>query len=569
MLRDPAYLLWLLAACGAAAALFIRAAGRRRALTALLGDEGTLARLIPPEAPARRRLKAVLQVTALALLFLALAGPQWGVELVTTRASTRHVIVLVDVSYSMTAQDVKPNRMAKAKSELSLLLERLRGDGVGVMAFAGQPFLLSPVTPDIDAAKQLLGTLEVGVVPEPGTAIGRALRAALACLQRYQGGKAIVLLTDGEDHRTDPLGAADAAAAAGVRVFSIGIGSPEGEPLPMKDAASGAMSGYKKDKSGATIISRLGEETLREMASRTKGAYYRATASEDEVAEIAKQISELDRSLGTEGSSQRYKNRFLYPLAAALLLLLLELLLPATEAAPSRRPLARAAGAAALLALLLPAGRAEALGREAALRKGNKLYDARRYEEAMARYKEAAKPGDVRPFFNSADALYQLEAYDEAGDSFQALTDPKLPKQLRSRAFYNQGNSLMKQQRYAEAVTAYRQAVTLAPDDADARHNLAAALKFRKEPPPKKKPDDKKDPDKKDQDKKDPKDQPKGGAGQDPPPRPEPKTRPQDRMSKEDAQRLLRSADEKEKAAQRQRQNVPQPSKAPPPVEDW
>jgi Ca-activated chloride channel family protein len=531
MFRHPLYLLWMLPALGAAAALFLWAAKRRRALSAALGREETLRRLIPPEAAARRWAKAWLRLAGLALLFIALAGPQWGVERVSTQSVARNVILAVDVSASMAAEDVKPNRLEKAKTELALLLDGLKGERVGILAFAGRAEMLCPITHDIEAAKQVLRALEVGAVPEPGTAVGSALREATAQLARYPGGRAVVLLTDGEDHRTDPLGAAEEAAKAGIRVLAVGIGSPEGVPLPLRDPGTNEVTGYKKDLSGGTVISRLGEKALAAVAARTGGAYYRATPGEEESSEILKAVAGLAAAEGLASSSNRYKNRFAYPLAAALVLLLAELLLPALPAR-GQRPLA----AAGLLILLTSA--AQAAGSESALRRGNRLYQKEDYHGALESYLKAAKPGDPRPVFNAGDTLYRLEDYGAAAESFQALTSSAAPRDVRAAAGYNLGNSLMRQDKAAEAVDALRAAVTLDPSDAEARHNLALALKALRQPPKKQKNDGKKDKDKQDQ-----------KDSKEPAPKTQnPQARPEDRLSREDAERILRAVKEKEKA---------------------
>ncbi|MCX5796352.1 MAG: VWA domain-containing protein [Elusimicrobia bacterium] len=557
-MRNPLYLLWMALAVGAAAALHFWAAARRRAIAQALGDPGLLSRLIPAETAARRRLQGVLLLSGLAFLFVALAGPQWGVELVTTRSDARQVFIAVDTSLSMTAEDVSPNRLEKAKRELAQLLAALQGDRVGVIAFAGEAGIFCPLTTDVEAAKQILSGISVGSIPVPGTAIGTAVRLGAGVLQRYPGGKALVLLTDGEDHNTDPSGAAAEAAAAGVRIYAIGIGTAEGNPLPIKEEGSGALTGYKKDRKGATVISRLGEKTLVDMAARTGGAYYRASPAEDEVADIARRIADLEKSQGVSGASQHYRNRFLFPLAAGFLLLLAELLVPL------RRMPAAGKSTALLLLCLLPAS-AHAAGSESDLRAGNRLYQKREFQEALGRYRAAQRAGDPRPEFNAGDALYRLEDFDTASQKFKRLAeDPKAAREARAAAYYNLGDVLVRKQDYAGAVAAFRKAVVLAPQDRDSKENLAVALRLLKHPPPPQKkcdkPNPKKDDQKDQQDKKD-----KGKNDSQPPP---PAPRPQDQMSKDDAQGIMRSVAEKEKAAKSRLQQI-SPQKRPPPEEDW
>jgi Ca-activated chloride channel family protein len=569
MFQQPLYLLLALPLAGAAWAAYAWGAARRRRLTARLGDEPTLARLLRPEAAGRRRLQAALRLSALLMLAAALAGPQWGVEAVETTSANRDVIIAVDVSLSMLAEDVKPSRLERAKQELALLIDELKGARVGVIAFAGEPVVVCPLTTDTAAAKQLLRAVEPGMVPVPGTAIGKSIRRAGELLSRYPGRRSIVLLTDGEDHKSDPLGAAEEAAAEGIQIHTIGIGSPEGEPIPLK-GDDGRVEGYKKDKRGATVVSRLGERDLSAIADKTGGAYFRATPGAAEASEIAKRTAGGAAAEGeSKGTARRYRNHFMIPLALAFLLLLLEAAVPETSG-PAGAPAPSRQAALLLLPLLLPClcRPASAATAEGALRKGNALYDEQKYEPALEQYSRAAarSPKDARPVFNAGDALFRLEQYDKAGEAFKAVAESGASAGSRSAAYYNLGNSFFARQQYKDAVEAYRRAVALSPADDDARRNLAVALRRLKNPPPKRK----QNPKDKDQNKKDqqqPKPQPQDQKDQAGRPPQQPKTRPQDQLSKEDAERIMRAVSERERAARRPLQKAP--IKRPETEEDW
>lgn len=562
MFRNPAWLLGVFALPAAALALYALARRRRKAVAAALGDLATVARLAPPELGARRSARALLRAAGLGLVALALAGPQWGVELLPADSKARSVVVAVDVSASMAAEDVRPSRLDKAKEQLAVLIDALPGDRIGVVAFAGEAALVCPVTSDHEAAKQLLRSLQPGLIPTPGTAIGKAIRTAAASLSRYGGGKAVVVISDGEDHKTDPSGAADEAASQEVRVFGIGVGTPEGGPIPIKDDA-GNLQGYKKDKKGSTVISKLGEATLADAARRGSGAYYRATASGDEAAAVAEQIRALERGSGGPGGGAAFKNRFLLPLWTAFLLLLAELVVRERAGGWKRLRTALTAGAVALA----PAA-ARAAGAEGELRRGNRSYDAGRYEEALDHYEKASRaaPRDPRPAFNAGAALYRLDKHDTASEAFGAVAGAGVPPALKAAALYNQGNALFSEQKYKEAVDAYRKSLALSPGDEAARHNLAVALRFLKNPQqqPQQKP-------KGGQDKKQPPQPQKpenGGEGRQKPG--EPKTRPRDQLSKEDAERVLRAVGENEKSrAGKQVQLGKEPPKKSDVEEDW
>lgn len=552
MFKNPFWLALAIPAILATLGLSSWAASRRTKVSEALGRSHTLAR--SREDPSRLRSWSLrLRLAGLALLLGALAGPQWGVELLETRASLRQAIVAVDVSLSMRAQDVKPSRLDRAKESLSLLLDQLRGERVGVVAFAGESHTVCPLTHDIDAAKQMLGALEVGAVPTPGTAIGSAIRTGAAMIGRYTGTKTVVLLTDGEDHGSDPLGAAREAAASGVRVFAIGIGSPEGEPIPMEGG------GYKKESRGSTVISRLDEGTLARVAESTGGNYFRSSPGMDEIVQIAAKIKAGGAAAGLTGTAARWRNRYPWPLALAFLLLALEMALPIL---PNPRR-TKTGAAVAVLLLATPFARAATI--ESTLREGNKQYGAGRFDEALDSYGRASgrKPADPRPMFNAGDALYRLERDSEAASAFDAASRQRqAPRELRADALYNLGNARARQGDYAQAAESYRKALGLAPDDPDARHNLVVALSRLKNPPRQKNDkNDRKNPPK-------PDDKNKGdgqeGQGSTPPQT----TRPRDALSREDAERVLRAVADREKAP-KARAARGDPRRRPPTGEDW
>ena len=461
----------------------------------------------------------------------------------------------------MQTSDVKPSRLERAKASLSLLLDQLKEDRVGVVAFAGDAQVVCPLTSDVEAAKELLGALEVGAVPTPGTSIGGALRLATAMIGRYPGSKTVVLLTDGEDHRSDPLGAAKEAAASGVRVFTVGIGTPEGEPIPLEGG------GYKKNARGSTVVSRLGEETLASVAAAAGGEYARSSPGQDEIAGIAAKIKAGDAAQGLAGTAARWRDRYAWPLGLAFALLLLETALSLVPPGP--------AAAGCVLALLAASSpRAGAATFEGRLRDANKTYDRQDYENALEQYGDASgrRPADPRPVFNAGDALYRLDRDTDAAGAFDSVASRRdAPAALRAAALYNLGNSRYQLGDYAEAADAYRGALALAPGDADARRNLVIAMNRRKNPPQRKK-KDKNDPDKKNPPPDPPKDKNDksgggGGGGQS-------KPRPQDSLTREDADRVMRAVAEREKAERKQAPPAAAYGRKPPPPkppseEDW
>jgi Ca-activated chloride channel family protein len=234
----------------------------------------------------------------------------------------------VDCSLSMQAEDFAPNRMAHAKLILGQLIDRLSGSRIGILAFAGQAYVICPLTVDENAAKDVLETIDVGTVPIPGTVIGDAIRVAIKGLKAGEAqNRVLILLTDGEDHNSDPKGAAKEAAKVGLKIFPIGIGSPQGEPIPVLDE-QGRRAGYKRDKKGEVVLSRLDEATLMTLARETGGQYLRASMTGDEVDQLSKILDTLQQGDQKTKLFNRYENRYQWPLALGLILLLISLMIP-------------------------------------------------------------------------------------------------------------------------------------------------------------------------------------------------------------------------------------------------
>lgn len=302
---------------------------RRRAKSfATLGQASTIERMLPAGLRQRRAWAARLQIAGLLCVVVALAGPLIGAKLVEYKQKGLDVFIAVDCSLSMQAEDFKPSRMAHAKLILGQLIDRLAGSRIGLIAFAGQAYVQCPLTVDDGAARDILETIDTNTVPIPGTVVGEAIRVALKGLQAGEGHqRVLVLLTDGEDHKSDPQGAAKDAAAAGLKIFPIGIGSAQGEPIPLLDG-QGNRTGYKRDKKGEVVLSRMDEATLLEIARVTDGHYLRASSTGDEVDELVRRLDTLQQGDQKSKMFNRFENRYQWPLALGLLLLLLSVAIP-------------------------------------------------------------------------------------------------------------------------------------------------------------------------------------------------------------------------------------------------
>lgn len=320
-------LLWIVPALVVLAGLGLAARRRRRRAWA---DAELWGRLAPAASGFRRGLRTALVLAAAGFALLAAARPQVGARLVQVERQGVNVLVALDVSLSMEASDVLPSRLQRSKAEIRELFDRLQGNRVGILLFAGRPFLLTPLTVDVAAANLFLDAVDVDVLPDPGTNLEEALAGALRALEDAgpeTAGSLVVLFTDGEGHEGDPQAAARRLADAGIPVLTVGVGTPNGEPIPVFDE-QGRLAGYKKDRSGDVVLSRLDEDTLREIASITGGTYFPATLEGREVDEIADLVDRMER--GELGGSirRRVDERFQVPATLAAIFLVLAVLVP-------------------------------------------------------------------------------------------------------------------------------------------------------------------------------------------------------------------------------------------------
>jgi Ca-activated chloride channel family protein len=280
-------------------------------------------KLIPAVQKGRQKLKAFLLITAIFFLIIALVRPKWGFHWEDIKRVGIDIIVAVDVSKSMLAEDVKPNRLERAKREVYDLCRMLDGDRIGLIAFAGTSFVQCPLTLDYGAFRMFLDYLDPDLIPTPGTAIGDAIvRATESFSRRERTSKALIIITDGEDHGSDPLEAGKAAKKEGVRIFTIGIGKDSGTPIPAGDGSGG----FLKDQQGNLVLSKLDETTLQKIALETGGSYVRSVTGDMDLEKIY--LTEIKGSIEQKElrstRKKRWEDRFQWFMFAGLLLLLAE-----------------------------------------------------------------------------------------------------------------------------------------------------------------------------------------------------------------------------------------------------
>jgi len=306
---------------------FVVVSARKKKDLDIFGDDALVKKLSFSKSGSRERAGKILLVVIAGFLILSLARPQIGTRLTMSKRRGVDIIIAIDTSSSMMARDIKPSRIEKAKMEVASFINKLKGDRVGILTFEGDSFVQCPLTLDYNAANMFLSLIEPGMMPKPGTALGKAIdMASRSFVKKQRKYKVLVILTDGEDHDTDPIKAAKETKEQGIVIYTIGIGTGKGEPIPVLDE-KGNISGYKKDKEGAVVMSKLDEETLRRIALVTGGRYYHATPAEFELDKIYDEISNMDKKELSDRLFTRYEERFQYFLAIALILLCVEFLL--------------------------------------------------------------------------------------------------------------------------------------------------------------------------------------------------------------------------------------------------
>lgn len=325
LFNSPSIFIYMIFTAALLGALWYLGAARGEKIKRALFSAENYVKLVPQELKFRRRLKDILFLSGLFFFFLALAGPQWGREKVDVEASYSQAVIAVDVSLSMLAEDVKPNRMAGAKTMLSMLIDNLARERVGIVAFTSKAFMQSPVTGDVDALKTLAQGLSVNMLPMPGTELAPAVNLAARMLAPYPGSKALVLVTDGEDHNPKDLQAAlKTARDNDIKIIAVGIGSVDGELIPIKE---NGVKSYKKDKNGKTVLTKLDEKSLINLASSTGGAYIKFNGAQQTAEDIYRQMLMLDKSSSLVSGGVLYKNRYQIPLFIGFVLVLSSILI--------------------------------------------------------------------------------------------------------------------------------------------------------------------------------------------------------------------------------------------------
>jgi Ca-activated chloride channel family protein len=315
---NPVYL-YLLLLLPAMILLFIINEIRKRKALKRLGDINLVSKLIPEMSGTRPLLKILLQLTAVLAGIIMLSRPQFGSKIEDVKKQGVEVIIALDVSNSMLAEDIQPDRLTRAKQAISRLVDNLNNDKIGLIVFAGDAYVQIPVTTDYVSAKMFLSTINPNMVPKQGTAIGAAISLGMRSFSPGEGkSKTMIIITDGENHENDPVKEAEDAAKAGIVIHTIGIGSTEGVPIPM---INNGRRDYLKDPEGNTVITKLDEEILKKIALSTNGNYVRASNSNIGLDQIYSDIKKMKKQDLESTMYTEYNDQFEIFAALALFLL--------------------------------------------------------------------------------------------------------------------------------------------------------------------------------------------------------------------------------------------------------
>lgn len=444
---------------------WISQAIRKGRLQQLIREKGLLAKLIAGYRPSEQFTRPLLMALVVLLAVLALARPQWGDEKKQIQRKGVDLVFLVDASLSMLAEDIKPNRLEKAKYEIEAFLKALGGDRIGMVTFAGSGFLQTPLTLDHSAFLLFLDAVQVGFLPDPGTSLAQAIRLAVRAFpQKELKYKALIVLTDGEDHGGGIDTAIEEAKAANVRIYTIGLGTEEGEPIPLKNER-GERTGFKKDRSGQMVITKLNKDFLQKISRETDAIYLPATPGEKEVEIIVKHLKAWGEQKFSEKMVVEKEDQYQVFVLLAFLLLLAEMLI-------RRRDRKASSVLGCVLAFLFFTG---FLGSSNELiEKGNDQYQQKKYQSAIENYRkvQVRKPDDPEVLYNLGTALYKTDQFQESAEDIDAAIKKVKDPGLKARSLYNYGNTQYRLGNFEAAIDAYKKALEINPDDKDAKYNL-------------------------------------------------------------------------------------------------
>ena len=542
---DPIYL-YLLAVIPVLAIIRFLTYRNQKKRLRKFGDPKLLRELMPDVSRFRPAVKFWILQGALALLIVMLARPQFGTKINNEQRVGIETIIAMDISNSMMAEDITPSRLDRSKMMVENLVDHFTNDKIGLIVFAGDAFVQLPITSDYVSAKMFLSSIDPSMMATQGTDIARAIDMATHSFTQEEGiGKAIIVITDGEDHEGGALEAAKAAKDAGMRVYVLGVGSTKGSPIPIPGTGD-----YMKDNTGNTVMSALNEEMCRQVAQAGGGAYIHVENNSAAQDQLDNELDKLAKKETTSTVYSEFDEQFQAVAILALLLLILEICI-----FDRRNPLIRRLSlfgskkkAAATVALLLVALTASAQTDRQYIREGNKQFRLGQYDKAEVSYRKAVEknPKNPQAAYNLGNALMAQKKDSAAVQQFEQSARMETNPLRKSAAYHNMGVICQTHKMYDDAIEAYKNSLRLNPNDDETRYNLVLCKHLKKKQDDKQKQnqqnkDDQKNKDDKKDDQKDQKQDKKDDKQQE-------QQKPQ--MSKDNAEQLLNAAIQNEKMTQ-------------------
>ncbi len=468
------YLLWLLALLPVVLFIYFIARYKKQKQFAKIGDAYLVNKLTEHYNKNSFVRKFLLTFFSLALILLSIANLRSNIGMQKVNRNGIDIMIAIDVSKSMLAQDVPPNRLEKAKQLLNKLIDKLSNDRVGIVVFAGKAYLQMPLTADHSAAKMYLAAATPETVPTQGTVIGDALKTCFASFNSKENKyKAVVLISDGEDHDENAIAIAEKMAQTGVIINTVGIGSPQGAPI--MDATTNEL---KKDEQGNTVVTKLNELALTEIAKKGNGNYIFYNNTDAVVSTLYSKLSTLEGRAVVDDSLVNYKSWFQILLCIALALLIIELFINEVKKSKSKKIPALSI----LLFLLLMQSNSFAQKENSVIQKGNEAYKKNDFPNALNNYNQVIKndQNNAVANFNLGNALYKTNKPEEALAAYdKAEQNMKKPLE-KSDVNYNKGVVLQNNKKLEECITTYKNALKINPNNVSARHNLQIALQQQK-----------------------------------------------------------------------------------------
>ena len=504
--------------------------------------------IIPYKNLIQERIKLGLFFFSLIILIIAIANPQIGVKGEKIKGQGLDIILLLDVSNSMLAEDIQPNRISRSKYFIAKFLDKLKHDRVGLILFAGSSYSQVPLTIDFTSIKMSLPIIDPTNFPSQGTNIGEAVDMAGKALGLTDSkSKAIVIITDGEDHDQEANAAIEAARKNGIKVFAVGVGEEQGVPIPVGNGE------FKKDEEGNTVMTAFNRGMLENLASIGNGSFYHLGQQGNIEEDVIAELNKLEGKDFEEFDYSNFNSYFYWFALVVLFLLFIEFVIPTVDIDQFIRNIT-SISFLIILSLSLNAQTSEEKQKKASrtlIRKGNSNYQNNNFKKAELNYRKAlvVHPKSRTANFNLANTLYSQQKFQESIDYYEKCVDKSDDKLSRARTYHNLGNAFFKANQVTEAIRAYENALKLNPSDMDTKYNLALAKKQQKNKGGGGKNNQQQNQDKKDN-KEDKKNNSSGGQPQEKPQNNKPEEKQGKGMDKEQAQHLLEALKNQEQNTQ-------------------